>query len=66
MVTMNSEFPLKAASILFAVLWSAGMIWWTGHETANVVILAICGAIAGLLWYLVMRRFAKWQARAGN
>ena len=58
---MNSESRLTWAAILFAVLWTGGMIWWTGPEPANVLILAICGAIAAALWYFVMRKFMRWQ-----
>jgi hypothetical protein len=62
MLVMNSNLSLTWTSILFAVLWTAGMIWSTGAETANVVILAICGAIGGVCWYLFMRKFVRWQA----
>ena len=58
---MSSDIRLIWASILFAVLWTGGMIWWTGPQPANVVILAICGAIAGWLWYVFMRKFLRWQ-----
>jgi len=51
---------LVLASIAFAVLWTLGMIWWTGTETANIVITSIAGAIAGLLWFYAMR---WWQHR---
>ena len=63
---MNPEFRLTWASILFAVLWTGGMIWWTGPEPANVVILAICGAIAGWVWYVFMRKFTRWQLSRGG
>jgi hypothetical protein len=53
---MNPELPLKIASLLFALLWTCGMIFWTGTETANIVILAVCGGIGGVLWYLCMRK----------
>jgi hypothetical protein len=59
---MTSDLALIWASILFAVLWTAGMISWTGAETANVVILTMCGAIGGVCWYFFMRKFARWQA----
>ena len=63
---MTSELRLTCASILFAVLWTGGMIWWTGPEPANVVILTICGAIAAALWYFFMRTFMRWQFGRGG
>lgn len=57
---MTPERTLVLASIVFAVLWTLGMIWWTGTQTANIVILSIAGAIAGVLWYFGMR---WWQRR---
>ena len=57
---MTPHNSLVYASIAFAVLWTLGMIWWTGTETANIVILSIAGAIAGVLWFYGMR---WWQHR---
>ena len=40
----------------FAVLWSGWMLWWSGSfEPANIIILSVCGAVAGYLWYRAMR-----------
>jgi hypothetical protein len=51
---------LKWSSVAFTVLWTAGMIWWSGDfAAANIIILTICGAIAGYLWYRAM----CWQFR---
>jgi len=63
---MSSQSRLVFASIMFAVLWGAAMILWTGNDTANVVILTICAAIAGALWYVAMRKFTNWQAGQGK
>jgi uncharacterized membrane protein (DUF4010 family) len=60
---MTPQSRLVLASIIFAVLWTAGMIWWTGRETSNVVIMVVAGAVAGVLWYLAMR---WWQRRYGS
>ena len=57
---MTPERTLVWASIGFAVLWTLGMIWWTGTQTANIVILSVAGAVAGVLWYFAMR---WWQKR---
>ena len=59
---MDPRTGLILASVFFAVAWTLLMIWWTGYERANVVILAICGAAAGVCWYFAMRAFARRQA----
>ena len=52
---MTSSNSLVFSSVLFAVLWALGMIWWTGTETLNIVMFVIAGALAGVLWYFAMR-----------
>ena len=50
--------PLKAGAIVFTLLWTAWMTCWSGSaSSANVVVLALCGAVVGYLWYRAMR----WQ-----
>jgi hypothetical protein len=59
---MSPQNRLVLASVLFAVLWTAGMIWWTGTGIVNVVIFCIAGAMAGVLWYFAMRWWMRtWQ-----
>jgi hypothetical protein len=49
---------LKLVSVLFAVLWTGWMLWWSGSlGLVNVILMTVCGALAGYLWYLAMR----WQ-----
>jgi UDP-N-acetylmuramyl pentapeptide phosphotransferase/UDP-N-acetylglucosamine-1-phosphate transferase len=56
----DSVTRLKWGSIAFAVLWIGGMIWWSGDfGPANIIILTICGAVAGYFWYRLM----CWQFR---
>ena len=64
---MTPRTRLALASILFAVLWTAGMIWWTGTDIANIVGLSIGGAVAGVLWYFAMGWWMRWweNRRAG-
>jgi hypothetical protein len=57
---MTPQTRLVLASVLFAVLWTLGMIWWTGTETANIVALSIGGTVAGVLWYFAMRWWIRW------
>ena len=56
---MNPDTPLKLASIAFAVLWAAWMIWSNGITPVNVVTFAVVGALAGWLWFLGMRWFFR-------
>ncbi|MFH1343258.1 MAG: hypothetical protein ABIL01_18930 [Pseudomonadota bacterium] len=57
---MNPIARLKLSSVFFAVFWVGGMLWWSGaYEPANIVILSVCGAVAGYFWYRAMR----WQFR---
>jgi len=61
---MSEKITWILASIAFAVLWTAYMIWQTSTAMANVVILIVCGAIAGTLWYFGMRwAMSKLTAR---
>ena len=54
----NSVTRLKWNAVVFAVLWTGGMIWWSGdYDRVNVVMLTICAAVAGYLWY----RFMRWH-----
>lgn len=53
---MDQAKRLKLASIGFAVFWVLGMIWWSGeYHPAGIVILSLCGALAGYFWYLAMQ-----------
>jgi phosphate/sulfate permease len=55
------------ASIGFAVAWTLLMWWWNAPlSTAATVILSIAGAIAGLLWYLLMGRWLRHSVRRSN
>jgi hypothetical protein len=53
---MKPTTPLKLCSIAFAVLWTGGMLWASGPiDGASIIILGVCGALAGLAWYYAMR-----------
>ncbi|MBR0931898.1 hypothetical protein [Bradyrhizobium jicamae] len=53
---MKPAVPLILCSIAFAALWTGGMLWSSGTiDRANVIILSICGAFAGVAWYYAMR-----------
>ena len=44
---MSPQRRLIIASIFFAVMWSALMIWWNGPTFAGVIIFTIGGAFTG-------------------
>jgi hypothetical protein len=53
---MSSNGRLKLASLAFAMMWVAGMMWWKSPmTTAGMMILMGSGALAGMLWYFGMR-----------
>jgi hypothetical protein len=55
---------LRLASLAFAVLWTAWMLWWTAPlAVANTIILVICGAFAGLLFYWAIGKWLAYQSR---
>ena len=57
---MNATTRLKLGSVFFTVFWTAGMLWWSeAFAPAHIIILSICGALAGYFWYRAMR----WQFR---
>jgi hypothetical protein len=60
---MTSQTSLVFASVAFAVLWTAGMIWWAGIETDNIIGFTMAGVLAGVLWYFGMR---WWQRRKSS
>jgi len=60
-MTLNSTNPAKLGAWIFAVLWTAGMIWWSGpFDVVNVVFLVI----AGYLWYVFMRWYIRMRRPA--
>jgi hypothetical protein len=54
---------LKLSAVVFTVLWTGWMLWWSGSlDRVNVVMLAIGGAAAGYAWYRAMR----WRLPRGR
>ncbi len=55
-MTLSSATSLKLGGIAYTLLWTCWMIWWSGsYSRATVIILSMCGSIAGYLWYRAMR-----------
>jgi hypothetical protein len=58
---MNPVTSLKLGATAFTVLWIGWMLWWSGSfDRVNIIMLSICGVVAGYGWYRAMR----WQFSA--
>jgi hypothetical protein len=52
---MTSPLRFTLAALVFAVLWTVFMVLWSGDYSAvNVVILSVCGLVAGFAWAWAM------------
>jgi len=61
---MSPKTSLIFASVLFSLLWTASMFWWTTPTLgAPAVILMTCGALAGIGWYWGMSLWMRWSRR---
>lgn len=55
---------LRMAAIMFGVLWTAGMLWWSRPlDTAAFIIWPIAGVVAAIGWYWLMGLWTKCSAR---
>jgi hypothetical protein len=62
-IAMYPAARLKLSAVVFTVLWTGWMLWWSGSlDRVNVIMLAICGVVAGYAWYRAMR----WQLPRGR
>ena len=51
--------PLHSAALGFGILSTNGMLWWNAPQhVAEIAILLATGALAGVLWFVLMRAFA--------
>lgn len=56
---MSPRYNRILVAIVFAVLWSAGMLWWAPSIGLDTVIIAVfAGLIAGLLMYWLFDKFS--------
>lgn len=57
---MHPETPLKLSSAAFGLIWTIWMVWWSGDfSPIHIGILAVCGALAGWLWFRGMRWYFR-------
>ena len=60
---MNPNLQLKLSAVVFAVLWTCGMLWWDASlDRVNIIAWPICGIAIGYFWYLTVR----WLSRRGG
>ena len=58
---MDDQVPLRLISFIGAVLWTAGMLWWSAPlDAAAVTIWVVAGALFGFLWHWAMSRWLRW------
>jgi hypothetical protein len=49
------------SAVVFAILWTLLMWWSRGPmDTVPFIILALCGAIAGGVWYWLYGKWFRW------
>ncbi|ACA16411.1 hypothetical protein M446_1943 [Methylobacterium sp. 4-46] len=64
---MSEQARLRWISVVFALLWTAAMLWWSAPlEAAAVVIWIIAGAVVGFLWHWLMSRWQRWYLGSGR
>jgi len=61
---MTETAQLRLASIAFAVAWTS-VTWWTNRpqHAGELVLLAACGALAGISWYFGFCRWFRLNSR---
>jgi hypothetical protein len=58
---MRNETLLKLSAVVFAILWTLLMWWSRGPmDTVSFSLLALCGALAGGLWYWLYGKWFRW------
>jgi len=55
-MTSSPTLPLRLGATALTVLWAGWMMWSSGSfDRASVLVLAVCAALAGYVWYRMMR-----------
>ena len=68
-ITMTSSptLPLRLGAGALTVLWAGWMMWSSGSfNRASVLVLAICAALAGYVWYRMMRWSFRHMIQLGE
>lgn len=54
---MSYERQRIISALSFAIVWTAGMLWWFADQgIAHAVVLAVGGVLTGLAWYWIYGR----------
>jgi hypothetical protein len=55
-MTSSPTLPLTLGAVAFTALWAGWMMWSSGSfDRVSVAVLAVCTALAGYVWYRMMR-----------
>lgn len=58
---MPQNAQLKLSAIVFAVLWTIGMLIFARPlDLPTLVIMPVCGVLVGLLWYWLFGLWFRW------
>lgn len=55
---MRYEGQRIMSAVMFALIWTAGMLWWFSLEPGvmHPALVAIAGVLIGVLWYWIHGR----------
>lgn len=55
---------LRLSAIMFGVLWTAGMLWWSAPlDAPKIVIWSVAGVLPAVAWYWLMGLWLKFRAK---
>ena len=58
---MQDRKVIILSAVGYAVLWTEFMIVWTAvHDVNAIVMLALCGAVNGVIWYWLFYKGTRW------
>jgi hypothetical protein len=58
---MRNETLLRLSAVVFAIFWTLLMWWSRGPmDTIPFIIMALCGAVAGVVWYWLYGKWFRW------
>jgi hypothetical protein len=58
---MRNETLLRLSAVVFTILWTLLMWWSRGPmDTVSFILLALCGMLAGGLWYWLYGKWFRW------
>ena len=55
---------LRASAIIFGVLWTGGMLWWSAPlNVPKIVIWSFTGVATAFAWYWLMGLWLNFRAK---